>query len=101
MSGMEGKVLLTAGVLLFLGDQYYKNKKRAYQQAIANDEAGIDFYKSPTPAPYQLCQSGNLYYEEMRKAGLPPVSMTLGPMGVPNYYFPRPGGRGYYVVSSY
>lgn len=98
---MEGTVLFAAGALLFLSDRYYKEKERRYHRALDEGTAGIDFYRMPTPAPYQPFKNGNLFYEDVRKSGLPPLGMTFGPKGVPDYYFPRPGGQGYYVVTGY
>lgn len=98
---MEGTILLSAGALLFLSDYYYKQKVKQYQKALDDGNAGIDYYKGPTPAPYQNFKNGNLWYEEVRKSGIPPLGMTFGPMGSPNYYFPRPGGHGYYIVNDY
>jgi hypothetical protein len=98
---MEGTVLLAAGAIFLLSKQYSKRKNIETMQQIEAMEAGVDFYKVPTQAPYIDTKNGNLYLEETRKAGRPPIGMTFGPKGCPNYYFHRPGGRGYYVLNTY
>ncbi len=99
---MEGLVLLTAGALFLFAKQISKERDMDKYQQLQQISSGInDPYKSPTPAPYVPHYANNRYLEEMIRHGVAPSGMSFGPLGIPNYYFPRPGGEGYYIAHTY
>jgi hypothetical protein len=80
-------VLGAAGVIFYMA--YSKRSRKGLEGAPEEDT-------EPIQPPYQDSISDDKYAKQLVDSGYRP-SVIYGPMGIPSYLYPKPGGRSFTV----
>lgn len=97
---METLVLVGAAAIFLLAKNA-SAKRAAARQQIQSVVPTTDYFANPCIVPYTTAVNSNRYMEELLKHGVKPAGMTFGPKGIPQYYYPRPGGNGFFIINAY
>lgn len=92
MTDVSQVLVLGAAGLIY----YMASKKRSRLQA-SMDKPRDRKREDPTQERYEDAKSNNRYLIDLMQSGFQPRT-TLGCMGVPMSLYPKPGGKGYWVV---
>lgn len=94
---MEFLVLIAAGVIVYLANKSQHREEIRQQEEAEN----IDEMEMPSHTHIIVPDSNNKYMQQLLRDRVPPTYVTYGPHGIPEYYFPLPGGKGFYKVNHF
>lgn len=89
--------LVAAGAIYYLTLQS-EHREEERQAEIAEEMMP---HQMPTHMNIIIPRSGDKYVQELLRSQVPPAYVSYGANGIPQYYFPLPGGNGYYMLNHY
>lgn len=90
-------------VLLAAGALFYLSNKSQHREEVRVAEFAETMLpeEMPTHMDIIIPRSGDKFVNEMLRDRVPPAFVTYGAYGIPQYFFPLPGGNGYYMLNHY